>query len=194
MSDDKPKPIGFIKNLANKDMVHLVYPGAQISIAFPGGHLLEMVIEGDVPYKEFKEKDLKKMVPKDAVKLVPGDLVHVVKQPQNQHVHLVGEVGFIEEIEDCKEGDIPYAQIQTLRLDSFLGGVGAVPLNCLEPEHGQCWIDAKIKHDEHITNVRAEGEAFRRHVNDGIVKIAEKHGLSVEEVEAISSEVRSLYP
>ncbi|MCK9567426.1 hypothetical protein M0R72_00585 [Candidatus Pacearchaeota archaeon] len=187
----KPKAIGYIRNLTDDSMVHLVYPGPHLSIAFPVGHVYEMVADGEVPFKEFKEKDLEEMIPKETVKFSAGDLVKVVKQPPNQHVHLVGEVGFIDEI---VEGDVPYAQIQTLHLDSFLGGCGAVPIDCLEPERGQCWIDAKRKHDEHIADVRAKGEAFSKHVNDGIAKIAEKYGLSVEMVEAISSEVRSLYP
>jgi len=198
----KPKAIGYIRNLTDGSMVHLVYPGAQLSFAFPIGHVYEMVADGNVPLKEFEEKDLEGLMPKETVKFSTGDLVKVVKQPPNQHVHLVGEVGFIDEIADCKEGDIPYAQIQTLRLErpsfagghSSLGGCGAVPLDCLKPETQQCWIDAKRKHDEHIAEVRAEGEAFSRHVNEGIAKIAEKHGLSVEEVETISSEVRGLYP
>jgi hypothetical protein len=199
---DKPKALGYIRNLNDGSMVHLVYPGANLSIAFPIGHVYEMVADGDVPLKEFQEKDLEKLVPKEPVKFSVGDLVKVVKQPHNQHVHLVGEVGFIDEIEDCKEGDVPYAQIQTLRLvrpsfaggHSSPGGCGSVPLDCLEPETQQCWIEAKQKYDEHIEKVRAEGIAFSRHVNEGIAKIAEKHGLSVEQVEAISAEVRSLYP
>jgi hypothetical protein len=59
---DKPKPVGYIRNLADGSMVHLVYPGAKLSIAFPIGHVYEMIADGDVPFKEFKEEDLASLI------------------------------------------------------------------------------------------------------------------------------------
>lgn len=58
----KPKPLGYIKNLVNSGMVHLVYPGAQLSFAFPIGHVYEMIADGDVPLKEFQEKELGSLI------------------------------------------------------------------------------------------------------------------------------------
>jgi len=60
---DKPKALGYIRNLTDGSMVHLVYPGAQLSFAFPIGHVYEMVADGDVPFKEFKEDDLASLLP-----------------------------------------------------------------------------------------------------------------------------------
>jgi hypothetical protein len=56
-----PKPLGYIRNIADRGMVHLVYPGGALSIAFPVGHVLEMIVEGDVPCKVFTEEDLEKL-------------------------------------------------------------------------------------------------------------------------------------
>lgn len=57
------KPLGYIRNLTDNSMVHLVYPAAQLSIAFPVGHVYEMIADGDVPFKEFKENDLEGLCP-----------------------------------------------------------------------------------------------------------------------------------
>lgn len=65
MPVDKPKPIGYIKNLPDCGMCHLVYPGAQLSFAFPIGHVYEMIVDGEVPSKEFKEEDLKALIEPD---------------------------------------------------------------------------------------------------------------------------------
>lgn len=62
MSDTKkPKPLGYIRNLADGGLCHLVYPGAQLSIAFPIGHVYEMIADGGVPMKEFKEEEFKEL-------------------------------------------------------------------------------------------------------------------------------------
>ena len=55
------KPIGYIKNLTDTSMVHLVYSGARLSFAFPIGHVFELIAEGGCPFKELTEKDLKSL-------------------------------------------------------------------------------------------------------------------------------------
>lgn len=131
-------------------------------------------------------------MPESNTKFSPGDLVRVIRQPENQHVRLLGEVGFIDELLEVGSCGT-YAQIQTLCLDSFLGGYGGVPVSCLEHEHEQCWVEAKRKYDEHLAEIHAVGTAFSNHVRNGLAEIAKKHGISVEEVEEISSEVNKLY-
>jgi hypothetical protein len=56
---DQPRPVGFIRNLADGSMCHLVYLGGGLSIAFPIGHAYEMIADGDLPFKEFTESELK---------------------------------------------------------------------------------------------------------------------------------------
>jgi hypothetical protein len=57
------KPLGYIRNLTDQSMVHLVYPGARLSFAFPIGHVLEMIADGKMPMKEFEEKELAGLYP-----------------------------------------------------------------------------------------------------------------------------------
>lgn len=52
------KPVGYIKNLTDPSMVHLVYSGAKLSFAFPIGHVFELIADGGCPFKELTEKDL----------------------------------------------------------------------------------------------------------------------------------------
>ena len=55
---ENTKPLGYIRNLANRGMVHLVYQGGLLSIGFPVGHVLEMIVDGDCPSRVFTEKEL----------------------------------------------------------------------------------------------------------------------------------------
>jgi hypothetical protein len=59
MTDQNEKPLGYIKNLADGSMCHLVYSGARLSFAFPIGHVFELIGDGGCPFKEFKEAELK---------------------------------------------------------------------------------------------------------------------------------------
>ena len=130
--------------------------------------------------------------------LKAGDIVRVISQPPNQIVKLVGEVGWIEAIGqalELSEGDCintDYVTIHTLRLDGILGGVGVVPLSCLQPEGGVEWIEAKRKADEYWEKMRADGQAYNDRFNAEIVEIAERHGLTAEKVREIHQEVSKL--
>ena len=55
------KPLGYILNLTDGSMCHLVYPGARVSFAFPVGHVWELIADGKCPHKEFKEQELESL-------------------------------------------------------------------------------------------------------------------------------------
>lgn len=67
------KSLGYIRNLADGGMCHLVYSGARLSIAFPIGHVYEMIADGDVPMKEFKEEELENLLKEE--EKIPGEKI-----------------------------------------------------------------------------------------------------------------------
>jgi hypothetical protein len=62
-NEEMSNPLGFIRNLTDASMCHLVYPEGKITIAFPIGHAYEMIADGDLPFKEFTEVELKEIEP-----------------------------------------------------------------------------------------------------------------------------------
>lgn len=88
------KPIGYIKNLANPSMVHLVYSGARLSFAFPIGHVLELIVDGGCPHKELTEKDLSSLCEPEKV-VEPEEVVNTMASEK-----LSGELGFLRAREE----------------------------------------------------------------------------------------------
>jgi len=56
------KPIGYIKNLTDPSLVHLIYSGPRLSFAFPIGHVFELIADGGCPFKEFTEKEFNSLI------------------------------------------------------------------------------------------------------------------------------------
>lgn len=114
-----------------------------------------------------------------------NDVCRIVRQPSNQIVKLVGEVGFIEEILD------DWANIQTLKLDGSIAGVGSVPLSCLEKETDPRWLKAKELRDQYLNQLMAEGLERGKCWQNKLAEVAERFSLTKEKVETIYSELRS---
>lgn len=72
------------------------------------------------------------------------NLYKIVKQPENQYVKLVGDIGYTEEI----EGEFCF--FRTIYHDGRPGGYGSVPLNCLVEEKSDFWQQAYINTSKHI--------------------------------------------
>ncbi len=119
------------------------------------------------------------------------DIVRVIKQPKNQIVQLIGEVGFITELNDKYP---EHANIETLKLNDDCGGCGTVPLDCLEIVDDPKWIEAKKKSDEKKAKSLAESIAYSDRYKKRIANIAKKFGLSVKTIRDIQQELYSLEP
>lgn len=119
--------------------------------------------------------------------LKSGDLCRIIQQPSNQIVRLVGNVGFIEEVLD------DYANIQTLKLDGSIAGVGSVPLCCLQQENDPQWVKAKELRDQQFNQLMIEGLERGKRWQTKLTEVAEKNSLTKKQVEAIYSELNSFH-
>jgi hypothetical protein len=64
-----------------------------------------------------------------------NDVVIITKNPPNQIVKIKGDVGYIDEFQEAtnEKGEvIKYVYFKTIKLNSFLGGMGSVPIDCIE--------------------------------------------------------------
>ena len=64
-----------------------------------------------------------------------NDVVIVTKNPPNQIVKIKGDIGYIDEFQEAtnKKGElVKYVYFKTIELNSFLGGMGSVPIDCIE--------------------------------------------------------------
>lgn len=90
-----------------------------------------------------------------------NDLVKIIKDPPNQIVKIKGEIGYIEELQEQenKEGNIiKYAYFKTIEMNSFCGGIGSVPLDCIEI----CTDERYIKRfQEILEHQRKEDEKYK---------------------------------
>ncbi len=114
-----------------------------------------------------------------------NDLVRVVKQSStiNNHIRTVGMSGFIEEI----VGD--YAQFVELREDG-LGGMGGVPLDCLELANDDARLQRlKKKRDEYYEKLRNEAMAsskkYKALKDKYVAEACQETGVSKQNVEKI---------
>lgn len=107
------------------------------------------------------------------------DIVRIVKQPPNEHVSLVDQVGFIDEISER------YCSLRTLKLDGSLNGMGTVPLDCLQAELRPEW---RAAYDRYKVNLNALSARMRDYskLHDALVhELAVKYGISTSAVLAI---------
>lgn len=84
-----------------------------------------------------------------------GDRVRIARQPSNQWVQLVGEVGLIEEI----RGGL--CNIQTFSTNGT-SGWGTVPLDCLEPYRSPLLEQKIAERQADLDRVRRQCEARQR--------------------------------
>lgn len=64
-----------------------------------------------------------------------NDVVIVTKNPPNQIVKIKGDIGYIDEFQETtnEKGEIvKYVYFKTIELNSFCGGMGSVPIDCIE--------------------------------------------------------------
>ena len=114
-----------------------------------------------------------------------NDFVRVIKQSSatNSHIRMVGLSGFIEGI----VGD--YAQFVELREDG-LGGMGGVPLDCLELANDDVGLqNLKKNRDEYFEKNRKEGIARTKVYQDlkrkYVEKASKETGVSASDIEKI---------
>ena len=63
------------------------------------------------------------------------DVVIVTKNPPNQIVKIKGDIGYIDELQETtnEKGEVvKYVYFKTIELNSFCGGMGSVPIDCIE--------------------------------------------------------------
>lgn len=64
-----------------------------------------------------------------------NDVVIVTKNPPNQIVKIKGDIGYIDEFQEAtnEKGEVvKYVYFKTIELNSFYGGMGSVPIDCIE--------------------------------------------------------------
>ena len=64
-----------------------------------------------------------------------NDVVIVTKNPFNQIVKIKGDIGYIDEFQETtnEKGEVvKYVYFKTIELNSFYGGMGSIPINCIE--------------------------------------------------------------
>lgn len=121
------------------------------------------------------------------------DIVRVVKQPPNQIAKLVGEVGFVNEIDSTgKFAREEWIDFVALKLNGDMSGCGAMPSDCLALEPAPEWAEAKRKYDAMRERMFAESQAFNERFKASIAEIAERHELTPELVRQIHEEVEKL--
>ena len=114
-----------------------------------------------------------------------GDICQVISQPKTLNVCILGEFGFINDM----NGD--YASVETLRIDGSVKGCGSVPIVCLKKVEDPAWLKAKELHDEHYNKILQEGLDRSRRWQAKLEEVAEKNSLSKEKVELIYNELNN---
>lgn len=64
-----------------------------------------------------------------------NDVVIVTKNPPNQIVKIKGDIGYIDEFQEAtnEKGEVvKYVYFKTIELNSFCGGMGSIPIDCIE--------------------------------------------------------------
>ena len=115
-----------------------------------------------------------------------GDTIRVAKQPSNQWVGIVGEVGVIDEIKD------DYAQIDTFDLKrQKQSGSGSVPIDCLEPYSDSRLRAALETREREMAATLAACEARQKKWSELVRKVATENGISCELAEKVMEIGRS---
>ena len=115
-----------------------------------------------------------------------GDIVRVVRQPDDMLPHIVGEVGYIDQMNDTHAG------FNGLKLDGSMSGCGGVKLDCLELETSPHWRKAKEIRDENSARTLAEGLARGSRRDARMAELSSTYGISVEDIKALQSDLRTL--
>jgi len=115
------------------------------------------------------------------------DIVRIVRVAGGQSPFdqgLVGTVCYVEEIWQGKDGR-DYAALGALDLSGKSLGGGSMPLDCLVPETGPEWEEAKRKHDSRLDALARHRLQITSVFMNEIEKVAAEHGLTVHDVLAV---------
>jgi hypothetical protein len=114
------------------------------------------------------------------------DIVRIVKQPPNEHVSLVGQVGFIDEISEH------WCSLHAVNLDGSSSGLGTIPLDCLQAEPDPKWREACDRYRAYIDKLGAGMREYAKRHDALVHELAVKHGISTSAVLAIHDALSSL--
>jgi hypothetical protein len=115
-----------------------------------------------------------------------GDIVRVVLQPSDMLAHIVGEVGYIDNMSTT------HAMFNGLRLNGSRSGCGSVNLNCLELETSPNWRLAKEILDANLAQRLVESKERTERYHARMAELSAKYGISVENIEALYSDIEAL--
>jgi hypothetical protein len=115
-----------------------------------------------------------------------NDVVIVTKNPPNQIVKIKGDVGYIDEFQEAldEKGEVTkYVYFKEIKLNSFLGGMGSVPIDCIEIcdnpvylKRFQEILEHKKKEDEKsdLTQAFCKLEKELKNKEEELIKLKEK--------------------
>lgn len=118
------------------------------------------------------------------------DIVKVVYQPyhhKQSHGDLVGQVGYIEEI----NADSSRALFQVLTKDGKLGVAAWLPVQCFVIEDNPVWKRAYSLYRDWFTSVTCEAQNRQNTFNKKLTDIANQFSIGVDDVLAITRMVNS---
>ncbi len=129
------------------------------------------------------------MTQEDEVQFPAETLVRVARQPENQFVGLVGEVGFVYEVQ---KGDL--REVYTLRVDGSMGGCGSIPVSCLQDASSDADVVRRkglydVERAAYLTTTVERSAKIRA----GLSALALKYLLPVDIIRQLHSEVSELY-
>lgn len=112
-----------------------------------------------------------------------NDIVRIFKKPGGMNADVVGQVGYIEEIQ---EG---YAMFQGLTLDGRSSGSGGIPVVCLVLETSKEWKNAYDVYTAKINKNIKNAETISSCVNEMLEEIGKKYNLTGQQIWDIKQEV-----
>lgn len=115
-----------------------------------------------------------------------GDLVRVARQPDDMLPRIVGEVGYIDALNET------HASFNSIKLDGSMSGCGSVKLDCLEHESSPHWVKARELRKAEAERSYAESMARTERYHARITELSAKYGISVENVKALYSDIEAL--
>jgi hypothetical protein len=115
-----------------------------------------------------------------------GDIVRVARQPDDILLHIVGKVGYIDELNET------YVIFMGLKLNGSMSGCGSVQLDCLEHENSAQWKQAKELRDAKAALSFAESKARSERYAARMAELSAQYGISVENAKALNSDIEAL--
>lgn len=91
-----------------------------------------------------------------------NDVVIVTKNPPNQIVKIKGDIGYIDEFQEAtnEKGEVVrYVYFKTIELNSFCGGMGSVPIDCIEICDNPVYLK---RFQEILEHQRKENERYEK--------------------------------